>query len=73
MNPKVNMNDTTNITIPYSTKLRYQSTLAWNKDVFISKDPVKCPITNCQLYLPGCNTPITGITNMMFMENNGLF
>ena len=54
-----------------STNLRYQSTVAWNEQIFMSKDPVNCPITDCLLYLTGCVTPITGITNMNFINRNG--
>ena len=40
----------------------------WNKDVFYSIDNVDCPITSCTQYLPGCNTPMTGLSNMMFLK-----
>jgi len=52
--------------IPYSNTLRYVVPTVWNKEVFESIDTAICPITECQQYLPGCNTPITGITNMIF-------
>lgn len=69
MNPDVKTKKTIieGLTIPYSRTLRYQDNLSWNGDVFMSNDNDKCPITTCDQYLPGCNTPITGISNMMFI------
>lgn len=57
--------------IPYSTTMRHIVPTAWNEDIFETIDKDNCPITGCARYLPGCNTPITGITNMMFQTNDG--
>lgn len=51
------------------SELKVNSPLIWNKDVFKSNDETVCPITSCARYLTGCDTPITGLTNMMFLKN----
>jgi len=57
--------------IPFSDSLRQFIPTVWNGEIFESIDNTVCPITSCTQYLPGCNTPITGLTNMMFITTAG--